>query len=635
MAIKSTIELEVKSNLKGFKGEIRQATIEAQEAVRTFGEFSPQAIEAEKRLAQLRDRMDDFNDRVSAVNPDKFAQVQTIVQGVSRGFQAAQGAMALFGSESEDLQKTMVKLQGAMALADGLEGLGKIQQQFTAIFNGVISGAKKAFNAIRAGISSTGIGLVVVALGTIVAYWDDIKEAVSGVDEGQKELLKNTMKTAEANEKSYDNISKSENILKAQGKTEEEILKIKINSAKVAIQNLRAQLTTQENLRQSQIDSATRNRDILQGMIRWVMAPLSILLKGIDMVGDALGKKLNLEEGFSKGIAEMLFDPEEVKQESDKAIQESKDALLKLENDVAGYELSLNDIHANGIKDRQKLNEDELAKQKQHLKDVQSLNQELQVLQADNADKEQVQLAQWYENALKEYANNQEALLVLENIYNYKRQELREKDLKNAEKVIAKQVEEVKFGEQTKTYLQQQTYRKQYTEAEKYQLLMKAHYDKLIDFAKGFFEVSAELAETFARKDEESQRRAFNFAKALKIASTIMSTIEGVQNAYKTAQDSPITAVVPAYPYIQAGLAGAFGVAQVAKLKATKFNTQQASQQSGGGIPQMSAPQTSSSLLQQGGNEQLTQQQRVYVLEGDITRTQQRVSNNKKVSIVK
>ena len=120
MAIKSTVELEVKSNLKGFKGEIRQATIEAQEAVRTFGEFSPEAIEAEKRLAQLRDRMEDFNDRVSAVNPDKFAQVQTIVQGVARGFQAAQGAMALFGSESEDLQKTMVKLQGAMALADGL-----------------------------------------------------------------------------------------------------------------------------------------------------------------------------------------------------------------------------------------------------------------------------------------------------------------------------------------------------------------------------------------------------------------------------------------------------------------------------------------------------------------------------------
>jgi hypothetical protein len=166
-------------------------------------------------------------------------------------------------------------------------------------------------------------------------------------------------------------------------------------------------------------------------------------------------------------------------------------------------------------------------------------------------------------------------------------------------------------------------------------LFVETNNAELIKLAKSFFDVSAELAEAFSRQDEESQKRAFNFSKAMKIASTIMSTIEGVQNAFKTAQESPITAVVPAYPFIQAGIAGAFGLAQVAKLKATKYNSQQATQQNGGGVPQMSAPQTSSSLLQQGGNEQLTQQQRVYVLEGDITRTQQRVSNNKKVSIVK
>ena len=73
-----------------------------------------------------------------------------------------------------------------MALADGLEGLGKIQQQFTAIFNNVIDGAKKAFAAIKAGIGSTGIGLLVIALGSIVAYWDEIKYAIMGVSEGTK-----------------------------------------------------------------------------------------------------------------------------------------------------------------------------------------------------------------------------------------------------------------------------------------------------------------------------------------------------------------------------------------------------------------------------------------------------------------
>jgi hypothetical protein len=187
MALTAAIDLTVKKpDFKSMKSEIRELTVQAQQAVMAFGEFSPEAIRAEQALAQARDRMDDFNDRVAAVNPDRFAQINTVVQGVARGFQAAQGAMALFGNESEDLEKTLVKLQGAMALAEGLEGLGKIEQQFTAIFNNVISGAKKAFAAIKAGIGSTGIGLLVVALGSIVAYWDDIRLAIFGVSEETK-----------------------------------------------------------------------------------------------------------------------------------------------------------------------------------------------------------------------------------------------------------------------------------------------------------------------------------------------------------------------------------------------------------------------------------------------------------------
>ena len=187
MALNATIDLTVKKpDFKSMKSEIKELTIAAQQAVMQFGEFSPEAIKAEHALAGARDRMEDFNDRVKAVNPDKFAKLNTVVMGVANGFQAAQGAMALFGNESKDFEKTMIKLQGAMALTQGLEGLGKVQQQFTAIFNDIASGAKKAFAAIRAGIGSTGIGLIVIALGSIVAYWDEIKTAIMGVSEETK-----------------------------------------------------------------------------------------------------------------------------------------------------------------------------------------------------------------------------------------------------------------------------------------------------------------------------------------------------------------------------------------------------------------------------------------------------------------
>ena len=574
MAIKSTVELEVKSNLKGFKGEIRQATIEAQEAVRTFGEFSPEAVEAEKKLAKLRDRMEDFNDRVAAVNPDKFAQVQTIVQGVARGFQAAQGAMALFGNESEDLQKTMVKLQGAMALADGLEGLGKIQQQFTAIAKNIKGGVAQAFQAFGR-MSLLTFGALGIAITLIISNFDKIKSAILGLIPGLKTFASFIGNLVQRFTDFVGITSASERALE------------KYNKA------------TEKN-------NAQLDREIA-------------LLKAR---GDEIGAFNKQRQKLDNELAQARKNyGKNNEKEWGKIILDTKNALAILTEDEKKY--------------NEERTKEANEKAKERRDAVRTLNQELRMLQADEADKDILGLKQWYANSRKQYADNQEALLILENIYNYKRQELRDKELKDVQKGITKQVDAVKFGEETKVKLAEQTYRRQYTDAEKFKLFVKVNNTELLTLAQNFFDVSAELAESFARKDEESQKRAFNFSKALKIASTIMSTIEGVQNAYKTAQDSPITAVVPAYPFIQAGLAAAFGAAQVAKLKATKFTTQQPSQQSGGGVPQMSAPQTSSSLLQQGGNEQLTQQQRVYVLEGDITRTQQRVSNNKKVSIVK
>lgn len=55
--------------------------------------------------------------------------------------------------------------------------------------------------------------------------------------------------------------------------------------------------------------------------------------------------------------------------------------------------------------------------------------------------------------------------------------------------------------------------------------------------------------------------------KAMAIASATISGVQGVQNAYSTAQESPITAFFPAYPIVQAGLAGAIALKNIAAIK--------------------------------------------------------------------
>lgn len=89
---------------------------------------------------------------------------------------------------------------------------------------------------------------------------------------------------------------------------------------------------------------------------------------------------------------------------------------------------------------------------------------------------------------------------------------------------------------------------------------------------QGLDAISA-LSEAFAGESEEQQKRAFQVQKALSAANTVISTIEAAQNAYATAQKSPITAAFPAYPAVQAGLATAFGIAKLKQIQNSKFES--------------------------------------------------------------
>ena len=55
--------------------------------------------------------------------------------------------------------------------------------------------------------------------------------------------------------------------------------------------------------------------------------------------------------------------------------------------------------------------------------------------------------------------------------------------------------------------------------------------------------------------------------KAMAIASATISGVEGVQNAYSTAQKSPITTFFPAYPIVQSALAGAVALKNISAIK--------------------------------------------------------------------
>ena len=133
MAEKKTIELEIKTDsVKSLKTQLREAQQEVQVLAEKFGATSREATEAAKKAAKLKDAIGDAKALTDAFNPDaKFNALTQSLGGVAGGFSAVQGAMGLFGSESENVQKALLKVQSAMALSQGINSVIAAKDSFT------------------------------------------------------------------------------------------------------------------------------------------------------------------------------------------------------------------------------------------------------------------------------------------------------------------------------------------------------------------------------------------------------------------------------------------------------------------------------------------------------------------------
>jgi len=131
MAEKKVIELEVKTNAQSLKAQLRDAQNEVNALSEKFGATSEQAINAAKNAARLKDAIGDAKALTDAFNPDaKFNALSSSIGGVVNGFQAYEGALGLVGVESAQLQEQLLKVQSAMALSQGLQGLGEARDSF-------------------------------------------------------------------------------------------------------------------------------------------------------------------------------------------------------------------------------------------------------------------------------------------------------------------------------------------------------------------------------------------------------------------------------------------------------------------------------------------------------------------------
>ena len=673
MAEKRTIELEIQDNSKSLKAQYKEAVAELQKVSAQYGETSAQAVKAAKAAADLKDQIAFSKDLVDAFNPDaKFNALTKSVGGVLDGFQAFEGALGLIGVQGEQVQETILKVQSAMALSQGIQGVFEAKDAFmqlgtvmkstavgqalltaaTAAYTFVTSAATTGLKLFRIALISTGIGALVVGVGMLIANFDKIVgvvKSVVGWFGGLSGTMKNILSII------FPFIGAIRLVvagLEALGIIDDEQEKIKKKNHENDIKRAEATIKKQEEQRKAREKAFTNEQNNYDRAIKLAQAEGKSVYeltkaKLISSIKNQEAKKREIaqELQYMRLLAEQTKFIDEISggaltarvDELDKLLAESANELENQKNDLKILEIEKNKPASGtggggtsgGGEAKSRL---DLARQNRD-KEIELMAEgyDKQVtLAKEKSKREKEDLAESIKGKIydqEQYAKQQQ--LIDDNL----KKDLRKLDIQfNSEKL--KTLEGgIEFmsslrGKDLDAEIEASAKRLEIAkeEAEKKKQLEEEVSKAKFKIAKDGLQLVSNITELFGTQNKKRAKAAFQVDKAAKLASATIAGYEGTMEAYKTGQKSPITAVFPAYPYVQAGLAAAFAATTIAKIAQSKFESGGASGGGGGGGGGGGAITPQFNTVGNNGINQLAQLQQqpvqAYVVSGEVTSAQ-------------
>ena len=665
------INLEAKTkgteSVKSLKAQIKEATNEAIALSQKFGALSPEAIAATKRVAELKDQMEDFNQRVAALNPDKFAAIGTVVKGLTGGIQAAQGAMVLFGSESEDVQKALLKVQGAMAFAQGVDQLMQMQNSFGALATKIKGPVVAAFTTLRGALMAVGIGILVAGVAALIANFDKVSDWISKSWFGKlanaigsaftaltdfigitSQAERDLEKMEKATTKSNQELGRQIEVLTALGGKEKEVYELKKRQAENELNVLRETLKTKGKL----TDEEWAKFNDLKNKQKVLTIEYNKFVKGEE------DKKKKEDEAAAKEAAAKAQENYKKNIENErKALQDLAEERRKQLELNAKDERALADIKYNNDLERLKVakandlrQENLTASARQAIKDKYAVLEVNAKIEHDKKIKDLDQKAQDerlkqqedFENKRKELTEKEFADTTTSTDNFYKEQQLRltqqnasadefttlelqrlEAQLQNAKDYGQSTVDlELQIAAKKKEIYDKDAADKKAAEEAKIEYqnqMLQATYDSLAAL-QGILKEGSDAAKAAALLDI-AIKTGVGFAQGLDIAQKgAAGTGPAAPYAFPIFYAQQIAAVLGAVSRAKAILKGGSGGG---------------GSTGGGGVSVPSAP----ALAPTAGGTLPDEQQfggmgRVYVLEGDITKTQTRVRRLRNTSVV-
>lgn len=576
------INVNAEQGAKSLK-ELKDEFSALNKSISGLDENSEAYLHTLQQIAGVKDDIEGLNKSIAAqTGGGKIQALANVGTQIAAGFSLAQGAMALFGSESQEVEKALLKVQAAQAVLAGfkeLEGLaGTFKNAGLAVKSllsdiGLLTAAQKIYNFIA---SINPYVLMVAGAAALTAAIYGLVKAFE-TEETQATRLN---KLYEARKKANDELEKS----------------------------LQNEITALEGLNENEGKIIEKKRELIRLQIQ--EAKLRVLATA-ETEKQAMKETSFLEEITAKtvklfGVTKNEADFKKIRNEDEiKNKKEAVDELNKLLAEQQKFENELNQKSDDKNKElaqkakelRDKLYQEEIEQRirnRQEKKDEQSAREaELQSL-AD-ADNEEALRKQHIRDLEIEAEKEKNAAIIQESLNRYEA----EKKLSDDKRI-------------------QDERNKQFA----------------VDNYAQTFQTIGDLFNAFAGKSEEAQRRAFNVNKATSIAEATISTILAAQKAYASQMSLPDPSA-PIRAAVAASLAIAAGVARVAAIARTEFKSSGSigsiSSGSGNGgdfNPSLSSPvSNTSTLISDISNpEKKANPIKVFVTETDISNSQNNIN---------
>jgi hypothetical protein len=197
----------MKAELRDLKNRLQELEDQGKDNTK---EFEQMAL----RAGQLSDQIGDTSSRIRVLGDDSkyIKAVSQAIGAMASAYSVAQGASALFGSENKEVEKALLKVNAAMAIANGLQQINEVLQKQSTLsvvantvaqraYTFVVGESTGALKVFRVALAATGIGALII--GIWAAY-----EAMTAWNNKVQEAAETQKKLNEQIEKHRENLEK-------------------------------------------------------------------------------------------------------------------------------------------------------------------------------------------------------------------------------------------------------------------------------------------------------------------------------------------------------------------------------------------------------------------------------------------